>query len=175
MIHVPNFLSLVLKKCQTSLAAFEWLLSCVEDAHAESWVFDPLLDGVPGGGDGDEGGVDNDDDSSSEPDGSRASRKGGGGRTATHSTATTFLWEDGNHVGGACITVSEQVFFQMGGGTPVEVDASGWMSSPLMDFCLALPLFCDPVMVISLEFIWKLQFRLLNMWIMNTQGYSHCQ
>ena len=121
-------------------------------------MFDPLLDGVPGGGDGNEGGVYDDDDSSSVPDGSCAGHKGGGGWT-----------------GGACVAVSEQVFFWMGGGTPVEVDASGWMSSPLMDFCLALPLFCDPVMVISLEFIWKLQSRLLNMWIVNTQGYSHCQ
>jgi len=113
-------------------------------------VFDPLLDGVPGGGDGDEGGIDDDDDSSSELDGSCAGHKGGGGWT-----------------GGACVAVSEQVFFWMGGGTPVEVDASGWMSLPSMEFHLALPLFCD-VIVIFLKFIWRLQSRLLNTWIMST-------
>ena len=107
----------------------EQLLSCAKDAssdgvHAESRASDSLLDIVPGGGDADNSDLDLDSESDSE--GSSATS----GRMAACGTTATFLREDGTRPAGACMTVSERVFFQTRGGASIDVDTTTAALSP---------------------------------------------
>ena len=138
ILFVPNRLSPFSKKCHTSSATVERLLSCAEDASSDGGASDSLLDLVPGGGDADDWDLDSD----SESDSAATS-----GRTAARGTAATFLREDGARPAGACVTVSERVFFRTRGGASVDVDTATAALSPelLTDFCLDLDLFRGPV------------------------------
>ena len=90
ILFVPNRLSPFSKKCHTSSATVEQLLSCAKDVSsdgviAESRASDSLLDIVPGGGDADNSDLDLDSESDSE--GSSATS----GRMAACGTTATFL------------------------------------------------------------------------------------